>query len=109
MDAVIGFLTAVPDAIYWGSIISFVIFAIIRGWLVPVASHEREINLLKDNNTALITEKNEWRALAKESEATVYAMRDQNKELIELSRTSAHALSEISRRSEENRVQPQEG
>lgn len=86
----------------------FLVLAVLRGWLIPKSSHEREIQVLKEASdavvkakdtriTELIEEKNEWRGTAGAAEKVSAEVRRQNGELLEVSRTTAYALDEMRR------------
>lgn len=90
------------------SLAGFVVLAILRGWLIPKSSHEREIQVLKEASdavvkakdtriTELIEEKNEWRGTAGAAEKVSAEVRRQNGELLEVARTTAYALDEMRR------------
>ena len=94
-----------------------VVTAIIRGWLIPKGSHEREIQVItasnaatvqgmKDSHTATVAvletriselteEKNEWRGTAQAAERVSAEVRRQNGELLEVAKTTAYALDEM--------------
>lgn len=96
---------------------SIVVLAMVRGWLIPRSSHEREIKILVeaneretrilveaheretkilvDRNAEMVDEKNEWRGTAQAAERVSAEVRGQNGALLEVNRTTAYALEQI--------------
>lgn len=96
MEALLAAVSAIPwSGVSLGGIVTLAILSIFRGWLIPVSRHDREIQLLESRISDLLAERDTWREVAREAEKVTQQVRDQNRELLELSRTSAHALSQI--------------
>lgn len=96
---------------------AIVVLAVVRGWLIPKASHEREIailveanerettilvqaherevKILTDRNSEMVDEKNEWRGTAQAAEKVSAEVRAQNGSLLEVNKTTAYALEQI--------------
>lgn len=88
--------------------VAFAITAIFRGWLIPKSSHERELDVLKQQLvqvTALLNqrvtdvtaERETWRSVAREFEAVNAEVRSQNRMMLEQGKTSTYAIDQIRR------------
>lgn len=97
--------------------IGLAITSVIRGWLVPRSSHERELKLLQNqldtvtnmlnariaDVTAILNsriadvtaERETWRSVARDFEAVNAEVRSQNRMLLEQGKTSTYAVDQI--------------
>lgn len=84
-----------PSLLTWAGIVVLVLVSVIRGWLVPKSSHEREIEILERRIDEKTAEATEWRA-AYQAEQAVGRERDaQHRMLLETGRTTAYAVDAI--------------
>src|SRR5690349_1119467 len=88
------------------TVIALAITSVIRGWLVPKSSHERELDLLRHQLASVMqvlnaritdvtAERETWRAVARDFEAVNAEVRAQNRMLLEQGRTSTYAIEQI--------------
>lgn len=70
-------LSGYPPMLTWLGLAAFVVFCIIKGWLVPRSTHQ---DVIKDRDL--------WRKAYQESEAARVASQQQNAELMEIGRTT---------------------
>lgn len=94
-----------------GSIVTAIgltITSVIRGWLVPKSSHERELDLLRQQIasvtqilnariTDVTAERETWRSVARDFEAVNNEVRSQNRMLLEQGKTATYAVDQIRR------------
>jgi hypothetical protein len=87
--------TTWPSLLTWGGLVVLVLVSVVRGWLVPKASHEREISILEKRIEEKTAEAIEWRA-AYQTEQAVGRERDaQHRMLLETGKTTAYAVDAI--------------
>lgn len=87
--------TSWPNLLTWGGLAVLVMVSIVRGWLVPKSSHEREIEILEKRIVELISEKNEWRAASIADQAVAQETRAQHRLLLETQRSTTYALEQM--------------
>lgn len=68
--------------------VGFSITAVLRGWMIPAKTHEREVGILKDQSR-------EWRAAYTAEQGISQELRTQNGMLLEQGKTTAGALDTI--------------
>ena len=73
----------------------FNLMAVVRGWLIPKATHDLQIKILTDRLSEVITEKNEWKTGAQSWEVVARKALDQVGDLVDSGKTSAYALDQI--------------
>lgn len=80
------------DVTPWGALVGLVLLlavSLMRGWLIPKSSHERELALLREVTAAATARGDEWRATALSAQATVQQQADQIDVLLEGNQTAA--------------------
>lgn len=92
-QTVVNILIAVITALFgW---VGFSITAVLRGWMIPKATHELQIKILTDQVASKTVESSEWRSAYEAERAVGQEVRMQNRMLLEQGQTSAHALEGI--------------
>lgn len=91
-----------PNLATWVGIVLFGFLSVVRGWVIPKSSHEREIKLLTDviaekekRIVEVIAEKNEWRAASIADQAVAQETRAQHRLLLETQRSTTYALEQM--------------
>jgi hypothetical protein len=75
--------------------VGFSITAILRGWMIPRATHEREVGILERRLKEVTEEKDEWREASRASEAVTLETRAQHRMLLEQTQTTAYVLEQM--------------
>lgn len=91
-----------PSLATWVGIVVFGFLSVVRGWVIPKSSHEREIKLLTDviaekekRIIEVIAEKNEWRSASIADQAVAQETRAQHRLLLETQRSTTYALEQM--------------
>lgn len=96
MDPLIGFFTKLdPTIIPLGAIVTFMVFGLIRGWVVPRQVMEDRIDDKNTQITGLVTERDNWKDAYQVERESRTELDQQNKALIEGAQTTNRLLDEM--------------
>lgn len=105
MDQSVSILIAVTAALLgW---VGFSITAVLRGWLVPKSTHEREVDFLKGRIGELGDEKEAWRLASLASDGVAREIRSQHRLLLEQTQTTAYFMEQMRVAAEQARAERQ--
>jgi hypothetical protein len=96
-------VTSWPNLLTWGGLAVLVMVSIVRGWLVPKASHERELQVQQESHDKVVqalkerlvdksTEIEVWRKVATTEQASTVELLAQHRMALETGRATVYAL-----------------
>lgn len=98
-----GVVSTWPNLLTWGGLILLGFISVIRGWLVPKSSHERELRVQQDSHDKVVialearlsdktTEIDIWRKVATTEQASTVELLAQHRMSLETGRATVYAL-----------------
>lgn len=87
MEALPNIWSLTPVGLVCG-VLALLVIALVRGWFIPKASHEREMGLANERG-------NDWKKTAERLEAVNQEIRRQNGSLIEATKTSSKFFADV--------------
>jgi hypothetical protein len=95
MDDFSTFISSAPGLLTWSGLALLNVIALLRGWIIPKATHIRELKILQDRITDVTEERNEWRDTARTFENVSREAQAQAKTLLDDGKTTTYALDQI--------------
>lgn len=88
MDPLTFFLTLRPDQVALGAIVTYMVFALLRGWIIPRKIHLERMAEKEKQIDGLVLERENWRAAFETAERARLELVSQNSDLIDGAETT---------------------
>jgi hypothetical protein len=75
--------------------VGFSITAVLRGWMIPKATHELQVNILEKRLTEVVVEKDAWRQASLAADGVARETRSQHRLLLEQTQTTAYVMDQL--------------